>query len=405
MDANTRRRLLPALVFAMAFVVLCTGGCGKSESKKKTAAEAPDPKTTGKLVVKSNVATAAVEVIGDSGSSAKGTAGQPLGGLAPGKYAIVVRAEGWPESRQEAVVVAGQTAEVDVPFKTGSLRVTSDPTGAAVRLGTNILGRTPLAAPQVPAGELQLSIEYPGWPAVALKTTITENQETAEAVRLPHGKLIVESSPAGAAVLLNGRSLGQTPLTIERFSAGTKKLTLQAPDFPPLVVTVKMEDQGETRISRDLGASHPVLDPATMLAAVWVETPKEDPNRLSPAFTDSTGFKSQNGIVRNLNRKKLFEQWLARKYSFEGVVKIYDREEGQVEFEEVKGDLTKHRVLAKLTPEARINKEFTALLVKGATVAMHGKLTAVEEGKRAANGITFEFSAADWLRDGLPERE
>src|SRR6478736_2385387 len=304
MDEKSRRHV-PAISLALTLVLAGFTGCGKQESAKSAP---PDPGTTGRLLVKSNRANATVDAdrVPAAGAtkpvSAKGTIGQPLAGLPPGKYTVIVHTDGWPDLSQEADVRAGQVTEISADFKSGSLRVDSDPAGAAVRIGTNVLGRTPLAVPQLPPGDCQLVVEYPGWPAVTRKTTIVENQETAHSVRLPHGKVILESYPAGAAVIIGGRSLGQTPLTLDRVAAGPRKFTLQAKDFPPLEVAVTVEDGGEVKVSPSLASGYPVIEPAALLAAVWVDAPKENSERLSPAFTDATGYRSQNGIVKNLNR-------------------------------------------------------------------------------------------------------
>jgi hypothetical protein len=110
---------------------------------------------------------------------------------------------------------------------------------------------------------------------VTFQTTITENVEATATVRLPHGKLTVQTTPPGATVLLGGRAVGPTPLTRERVSAGTKKLTLQAKDFPALELSVTVVDRGDVKISPALGSAFPVLDPAALYGRLTaVEEPR-----------------------------------------------------------------------------------------------------------------------------------
>jgi len=206
----------------------------------------------------------------------------------------------------------------------------------------------------------------------------------------------VETSPPGVTVLLKGQTLGQTPLTMERFPAGTRKLTLQARDFPLLELSVTVEDRGDVKVHPALGSAFPVLDPAALLRAVWVP---ENPDRLSPSFDSTTGpAQPQNGIVRNLNRKILYENWLRQRYCFTGTVKSYDRANGQVEFADQPSELSRYRVRAKLSAGARNDPDLAAQLSKGATFALYGTLSAVEEPHWPAKVITFEFSAAEPLR-------
>ena len=391
------RRFGPLILIAILITVLLLGKCAFSSSRSK-GPQAADPKTTGRVVVKSNRANATIEATrvpspGDATTaSADGAVDQLLSGLPPGKYAITARADGWPEIRTQVNVDAERTTEVAMNFKSGSLRLESDPAGAIVRLGTAVLGRTPLVVPQLAPGECHLSIEYPSWPAVAFKTTIAENVEATGSVRLPHGKLVVETTPSGISVMLAGRALGSTPLTLEPFPAGTNKLTLRAKDFPPLDVSVTMEDRGEVKVHPQLGSVFPALNPAALLRALWV---RDDPDKIAPPLEGVTGaFQSRNGVVKNLNRKWLFERWLRKRYGFTGLVKSYDPVTGQVEFVEQQSELSKYRVLAMLAPEVRNDPDLTTQLIKGASFALYGQLTAVEEPRWPSKVITFELSAA-----------
>jgi hypothetical protein len=401
-----QRWFMPAVLVALALLAFGVIQLSRNSDRRTVTAPPPDPQKTGRLVVKSNRADTSIEAnripaageaasVGIKGAT-EGAASQELSGLPPGKYAVTARSAGWPEIRQEVNVDAGRAAEVAVHFKSGSLRLDSDPTGATVRLGETVLGQTPLAIPQLPPGECQLSLEYPSWPALTFKTTITENLESAETVRLPHGKLTVETTPPGATVLLEGKSIGQTPLTLERVPTGPKKLTLQAKDFPTLNVSVTVADRGEAKISPQFGAYFPALDPAELLRAVWVP---DNPDKLAPAFDGISGPSApRNGIIKNLNRKRLSENWLRQRYHFSAVVKAHDPTKGQVEFDEQKGDLSRYRVLATLSPEARNDKDLAAQLTKGATFALYGVLSAVEEPRWPSKVITFEISSAEPLR-------
>jgi hypothetical protein len=254
-----------------------------------------------------------------------------------------------------------------------------------------------MTIPQLPAGECALSLEYPAWPVLAFKVRITENEEATETVRLPHGRLIVESTPPGATILLGKRTLGQTPLTLDPIPAGAKKLTLQGKGFPPLEITVTVEDRGEAKVTPELGTGFSLLDPTALLRAIWVP---DNPDKLSPHFDEIGSYAPQNGIVKNLNRKRLHENWLHKGYRYAGIIKAYDPKQGQVELVEEKNDLSKFRVLAKLSANAVNDKELEARLVKGASLAFFGTLSAVEEARWPARLISFEFASVEALQAG-----
>jgi hypothetical protein len=405
---STRLRPAAVAASALAFLLAAGGaGCGKSEQAKaeeRKAVAAAEALRQGRLLVQSNRASAAIEAkliptAGVAPAAIPGTAGQPIADLAPGKYAVTARSDGWPDVSGEATVVAGGTAELTLDFKSGALRLDSLPTGATVVWGQAVLGKTPLVVAQLPPGECALTLNYPGWPPFKTIVAIAENTETSATARLPHGRLVIESGPPGATVMLGKRALGQTPLTIERFQAGRKTLVLQAAGFPNLEVPVVVEDQGELKIRPLLAESYPLLDAPATLQAVWFELPPNDPNRLSPDFDPFPGFHKQGSFVRNLNRKKLFEQWLGKTYRFTGMVKVYDPAKGSVEFVEQVSALGKIKVFAQLLPAARDDKEDVALLAaKEAPVTIYGRFAEMEEFDRRSKQFEIEFTQADVVR-------
>ncbi|HWA24593.1 MAG TPA: PEGA domain-containing protein [Lacunisphaera sp.] len=410
-EAPPKKKIFVPIAIGVGLIVLVlivAKLASKSPEEQRAERAALVAKTTGQLAVKSNRANTTIEASrpAAAGETAppppvkgneEGAAEHNLAALSPGTYTVTARSTGWPDISQQVEIVAGQKKELAVQFKSGSLKLDSVPVGATVKFAGATLGKTPLTIPQLPPGEVELVLEYPLWPNLAFKTTVAENVENVASARLPHGRLVLESVPAGATVLFSKRAIGQTPLTIERYQAGTTKLSVEAKDFPPMEVTIAMEDRGEVKQTAVLAMAFPELDPITLLRAVWVESPPEDKEKLSPAFTNTTGYRSRNGIVRNLDRKKLAETWLDKRYRFIAMVKSYDRESGVVEFVEEKGELSRYRVLAKLSPETRNNREVTARLVKDTTFSLYGFLSAVEEPAWPAKVITFEFSSSEPL--------
>ncbi len=383
-------------VVAVLILMLAVGTCSSKPSRKGGP---PDPKKTGRLVIKTNRPDTAAEAvrIADKDSPATDTfrangAEPSVAGLPPGKYTLTARSAGWPDLKQEFTVTAGQATEVAVKFKSGSLKLDTDPTGATVRWGETEFGKTPLTIPALPAGEVSLSLVVPTWPAYTYKATVAEDVETAVTARVPHGRLVVDSFPPGAAVQLETRLVGNTPLTLESVPAGVIKVTLRADDFVPVAYNVTVVDNGEARLGPTLASSIPVLEPGGLLTAVWV--PDVADRGISEGFSQTITFRSRNGVIKNLDRKKLHESWLAKRFRFSGTVKAYDRDSGRIEFLDASSENARYRVLAQLAPEARANKDFVASLVKGATVAIFGQLDAVEEPKWPAKQISIEFIGA-----------
>ena len=390
------KKCLPVILVA----VLVLGACSKSPEEVKAAKAKVEAETTGRLFVKSNLASATLKVVSADGSAREGTANQPLPALPPGRYILTASQEGWPEVKGEATVLTGQTAEVALNFPSGSLKLDTDPTGATVKQGkTVILGKTPLVIPQLPVGECPLSLEYLSWPAVPYKAVITENQETAATVRLPHGRLTVDSFPAGAIVVLEGKAYQQTPLFFDPLAAGPKKLTLQMKDFPPLEVSVTVVDAQEVKIRPVLATGFPVLDPAELLRAVWLS----DDSRVPRATTGI--YRPKNDVVKNIQREWLYNRWQRKIYRYTGPVKAYDATNGRVEFAEQKSELARYRVVAQVkpgTPSPVPVKKDAKDKEPPVVLSVYGRLTAVEEPAWPARVITFELTDADSLPEGTP---
>lgn len=407
---SPQRKAGPWVLIAAVLIVLLLAKCAVSSAGDKISAvsqaraEEKRVRTTGVLVVKSNRPEAAVEAVrlasadDPSTDRVNGALGQVLPNLTPGKYAVTLRADGWPDARGEVDVPAGQQTEITVNFKGGSLRVDSVPTGATVRLGKAVLGKTPLLIPQLPPGESSLSLEYLSWPAVPHKVIITENEEAIATVRLPHGRLVVDSVPAGATVVLLGKAYNKTPLFFDPIAVGPHKLTVQAKNFPPMEISVTVTDGVEAKVRPILGTAFPLLDPAELLRAVWLP---DD----SPVTRVTTGlYKPRNDVVKNLRREWLYNGWLNKVYRYSGPIKAHDAAAGRVEFAEQKGDLARYRVVALVKPGTispvppKKDPKDKAPVV----LALYGRLTAVDEPAWPGRVITLELTEAEFLPEGTP---
>lgn len=382
-------RSLYALVAALTAFAFAATGCSKSPEKIKAEQAAELARTTGSVLVNTNLKDAVIKVVpadAAAGSPREGAGNQPISAVLPGKYTVIATLEGWPEARAETTVQTGQTSTLTLNFPSGSLRLESVPAGAEVKLGARELGKTPLTLAQLPVGETTLTFEYPSWPAVTQKVTVVENQETATTVRLPHGKLILDSIPSGATVLFNRKSVGTTPLTLDAVPAGARKYSFQLKPFPTIEVALTIVDGKETTYTPALGAFFPLLDPAELLHQVWIP---DDRSKITTGFNSVTGvYRPKNDIVKNIHRERLYSNWQLKFFRYTGQVKSYSA--GKIEFEEGKGGVAPFRVTALLLKAG-------GTVQKGATVSVYGKLIAVEEPAWPGRTVTLELESAEVL--------
>jgi hypothetical protein len=153
--------------------------------------------------------------------------------------AYAPRRSRWPRMAIAASVVAVVAASAGVvrfprspivqASEMGMLRVESSPAGLPVLVDGIEQGRTP-ARLSVSAGNHVLELRGRSLPRVmpiSVKSGV-ENTQYVEFPDLPQtGQLRVDSDPAGATVIVDGVSLGTTPLTVADLAPGAREIVLQ----------------------------------------------------------------------------------------------------------------------------------------------------------------------------------
>ena len=94
--------------------------------------------------------------------------------LRGGNYTIFFHKEGWPDSRAEVELQAGEVRPVEYAFFHGEVTITSVPNGAEILCGTISLGFTPLTA-ALPAGNQVLTARLKNYPDRTQNVTVNEN--------------------------------------------------------------------------------------------------------------------------------------------------------------------------------------------------------------------------------------
>ncbi len=94
--------------------------------------------------------------------------------LRGGNYTIFFHKEGWPDSRAEVELQAGEVRPVEYAFFHGEVTITSVPNGAEILCGTVSLGFTPLTV-DLPAGNRVLTARLKNYPDRTQNVTVNEN--------------------------------------------------------------------------------------------------------------------------------------------------------------------------------------------------------------------------------------
>lgn len=140
------------------------------------------------------------------------------------------------------------TQQLEAPkTKTGWIILDSEPSGASVYIKDEFVGNTPLSNYKQAYGTYQYRLESPNYHSATGKIELNSGRYEQKVVLKPaFGSISVNSSIAGAKILLDGRQTGkQTPATLTEIPSGTHTITLQMDKYAPRQQEVMVED-GQT---------------------------------------------------------------------------------------------------------------------------------------------------------------
>ncbi len=214
-------------------------------------------------------------------ASAQPEADEPKG-IEPGTTTVPAPTPASPSARAESSELRGGKPKgpeaPQAPEKIGRLLVRSTPSGASVDVDGVARGVTPLAVRDLDLGAREITVSRRGYVPEHTRVVLTKARPSrsvelrldAQAASAPvaperspagaraggpprpstpatlgkpaitTGSLAVESLPAGAAVTVNGKPSGTTPLTINDLSPGEYRVTLSLPGYRQFATTVRV---------------------------------------------------------------------------------------------------------------------------------------------------------------------
>ena len=145
---------------------------------------------------------------------------------------------GYKNRVEQLTLRGGQQTPLDVGLekfisRTGTLTVTSIPSGASVYIDGEVIGQTPLPDYEIDTGsqrekQVEIRIELSGYKSHVAKATLKGGQQTPWDIRLEKfisrtGTLTVTSTPSGASVYIDGALIGPTPLRDYEIDTGAAR--------------------------------------------------------------------------------------------------------------------------------------------------------------------------------------
>ena len=136
------------------------------------------------------------------------------------------------------------------------LVVETEPAGAEVLVGGEVVGETPLTIRNVRPGTHPVTLRHPHYQTVLLEEQTFAEGEVLRVERTLEagvGKLTVLTQPGGAWIERDGERLAETtPLTLDGLPAGPLELTLGAEEHRPVRVQVEVPMGGVALLERTL---------------------------------------------------------------------------------------------------------------------------------------------------------
>jgi len=135
--------------------------------------------------------------------------------------------------------------------KTGDLVISSDHAGAIVEIdGKRVPGETPLTLKWFPAGEHSIIVRTGRWYG-AQKITVAPDNVSRVTIRMQNekGSLKVFSDPAGAEIVIDGKTIGVTPLKIINVDAGERSMELRLQGYTTFKSSVQISTSETQNIS------------------------------------------------------------------------------------------------------------------------------------------------------------
>ena len=123
-------------------------------------------------------------------------------------------------------------------------------------------GTTPLALRDLQLGAHTITVTRRSYVAEEHRVVLTAARpsrsleirlsQTATPVPVSTGVLFVESRPPGAAVMIDGKPRGSTPLTVDAIAPGTYRVNFSLAGYQPFATTVRVVAGERTRAAASL---------------------------------------------------------------------------------------------------------------------------------------------------------
>jgi hypothetical protein len=172
-----------------------------------------------------------------------------------GPYSVRLVKEGYEVHEETAGVIEGQQKKVEVKLTriVGELSIRTDPPGASIYIDGKLFGTSPYQGRDLSPGAYEVRIVMEGyvpWQGV-LAVIAGKKVEVPVELKAKLGQLDVSSEPGGAKVYLDGKEMGQTPVSLPGIRVGTRQVRVTKEGYESHEEQVKL-GEGRNRVSVSL---------------------------------------------------------------------------------------------------------------------------------------------------------
>ncbi len=169
----------------------------------------------------------------------------------PGVHLLRVSKPDYRDILRTIALSPGQRIALNLAMEplTGLVLVHSAPRGADVEIEGAHRGTTPLLLTDLPVGRYRVHVALTGYLPRDLDLVVEDRTPVYVSTDLTSDSatLVLDSTPQGAAVILNGIAKGNTPCTVERVPAGAGELEVSLPGYHPFKRSIRLAaGQSET---------------------------------------------------------------------------------------------------------------------------------------------------------------
>ncbi len=230
-----------------------TDGDGKRDDvdKRPTIAE-------GSISIMSNPSGANIYFDGTS----KGITSSTLIDIPIGSHTVKLTKSGYNDILKTVTIISGQTISFSESLiaQTGSISVSSNPSGANVYLDGTSKGTTPITLHNVPIGSHTVKLTKSGYTDISKSVTVSSGKTASVSTTLTAqtGSISISSNPSGTNVYLDGTSKGITPITLKNIPVGSYTIKLTKSGYTDLSKTVTVSSGMTASVSANLSPD-PIL--------------------------------------------------------------------------------------------------------------------------------------------------